>query len=63
MLALLIYERLRPAEVADALGVSRRQVNRTYKALLAELRVELTRRRAVSPRVRNAAPTRERRAA
>jgi DNA-directed RNA polymerase specialized sigma24 family protein len=38
ILALLLYERLRSAEVADALRVSPRQVERTYETLLAELR-------------------------
>lgn len=38
VLALLLYERLYPIEVADALGISLRQVERTYDALLTELR-------------------------
>jgi len=44
VLTLLLYERLYPIEVADALGISLRQVERTYDALLTELR------RAVTPR-------------
>lgn len=38
VLTLLLYERLYPIEVADTLGISLRQVERTYDALLAELR-------------------------
>ena len=38
VLTLLVYERLYPVEVADALGISLRQVERTYDALLADLR-------------------------
>ena len=38
VLTLLLYERLYPIEVADALGISLRQVERTYDALLTELR-------------------------
>ncbi len=38
VLALLLYERLYPIEVADTLGISLRQVERTYDALLTELR-------------------------
>src|SRR5207247_666802 len=41
VLALLLYERLLPVEVADALNLSVRQVERTYDALLAELRRSL----------------------
>lgn len=37
VLTLLLVERLYPIEVADALGISLRQVERTYDALLAEL--------------------------
>lgn len=43
VLTLLLYERLFPIEVADALGLSLRQVERTYDALLAELRRVVTR--------------------
>jgi DNA-directed RNA polymerase specialized sigma24 family protein len=38
VLALLLYERLSPAEAADALGCPEREVLRAYRALLAELR-------------------------
>lgn len=38
VLALLLYERLTPAEAADALGCPTREVVRAYRALLAELR-------------------------
>jgi len=38
VLALLLYERLYPIEVASTLGISLRQVERTYDCLLAELR-------------------------
>jgi DNA-directed RNA polymerase specialized sigma24 family protein len=63
VLTLLLYERLYPIEVADALGISLRQVERTYDALLAELRrtatraTGRTRTRAASsaPRARKAA--------
>ena len=37
VLTLLLYERLYPIEVADTLGISLRQVERTYDCLLAEL--------------------------
>jgi DNA-directed RNA polymerase specialized sigma24 family protein len=63
VLTLLLYERLFPIEVADALGLSLRQVERTYDALLAELRRSLA-RAAVTARTRSAtAPSRQRRAA
>ncbi len=63
VLTLLLYERLYPIEVADALGISLRQVERTYDALLTELRRSVVgaagRARARSttpaPRVRRAA--------
>lgn len=63
VLTLLLVERLYPIEVADALGISLRQVERTYDALLAELQpsgargVVRTRARATSPasRLRKAA--------
>jgi len=38
VLTLLLYERLYPVEVASTLGISLRQVERTYDCLLAELR-------------------------
>jgi len=44
MLALLLYERMRPMEVAGALGVSARQVGRTYQAMIDELRRSVGRR-------------------
>ena len=37
MLALLLYERMRPREVANALGLSVGEVVRTYRLLLADL--------------------------
>jgi DNA-directed RNA polymerase specialized sigma24 family protein len=43
VLTLLLYERLYPIEVADALGISLRQVERTYDALLTELRRSVAR--------------------
>jgi DNA-directed RNA polymerase specialized sigma24 family protein len=43
VLTLLLYERLYPVEVAEALGISLRQVERTYDALLTELRRSLAR--------------------
>ncbi len=43
VLTLLLYERLFPIEVADALGLSLRQVERTYDALLTDLRRSLGR--------------------
>lgn len=43
VLTLLLYERLYPIEVADALGISLRQVERTYDALLGELRSPVAR--------------------
>ena len=63
VLTLLLHERLFPIEVAAALGLSLRQVERTYDALLAELRRSLA-RAAVPARTRSgAAPSRQRRAA
>jgi len=44
VLALLLYERMLPVEVAGALGVSSRQVGRTYHAMIAELRRSVGRR-------------------
>jgi len=61
VLALLLYERLYPIEVADALGISLRQVERTYDCLLAELRRPIGRANG-SASARSAA-TRTRRAA
>jgi DNA-directed RNA polymerase specialized sigma24 family protein len=61
VLTLLLYERLFPIEVADVLGLSLRQVERTYAALLGELRRSLaraagrTRTRASVSRQRKAA--------
>jgi DNA-directed RNA polymerase specialized sigma24 family protein len=49
VLTLLLYERLRPQEVAGALGLSLRQVDRTYATLLSEVRRTLARRRVVRP--------------
>jgi len=63
VLTLLLYERLYPIEVADALGISLRQVERTYDALLSELRRSAardagrarTRSTPSAPRLRKAA--------
>ena len=55
VLALLLYERLYPIEVADALGISLRQVERTYDALLTELRRPVA-RGAGRSRARSATP-------
>jgi DNA-directed RNA polymerase specialized sigma24 family protein len=54
MLALLLYERMRPIEVADALGLSPRQVERTYDSMIDQLR------RAVARRSRRALASRGR---
>jgi len=43
VLTLLLYERLYPIEVADTLGISLRHVERTYDALLTELRRSVAR--------------------
>jgi len=43
VLTLLLYERLYPIEVANTLGISLRQVERTYDALLTELRRSVAR--------------------
>jgi DNA-directed RNA polymerase specialized sigma24 family protein len=55
LLSLLLVERLRPAEVADALGISVPQVERTYRTLLGGLRRTLARpaarRRTVADRL------------
>ena len=56
VLTLLLVERLYPIEVADALGISLRQVERTYDALLAELRPSATTRAAVRARARATSP-------
>ena len=55
MLALLLYERMRPTEVADVMGVSPRQVGRTYDAMIAELQQSIGRRarRSLASRGRN----------
>ena len=61
VLALLLYERLYPIEVANTLGISLRQVERTYDTLLTELRRSVargtgrSRARSTPPRVRKAA--------
>jgi len=55
VLTLLLYERLYPIEVASALGISLRQVERTYDCLLAELRRPNARTAATTSRVRKAA--------
>jgi DNA-directed RNA polymerase specialized sigma24 family protein len=61
VLTLLLYERLFPIEVADTLGLSVRQVERTYDAMLLDLRRSLSRG---TSRVRTtASATRQRRAA
>jgi DNA-directed RNA polymerase specialized sigma24 family protein len=62
VLTLLLYERLYPIEVAKALGISLRQVERTYDALLAELRRSLV-RGTLRARARATASARLRRAA
>jgi DNA-directed RNA polymerase specialized sigma24 family protein len=49
VVTLLLYERLRPSEVAGVLGLSLAQVGRTYAALLLELRRALQRRRVTRP--------------
>jgi hypothetical protein len=49
VVTLLLYERLRPSEVAGVLGLSLAQVGRTYAALLSELRRALQRRRVTRP--------------
>jgi DNA-directed RNA polymerase specialized sigma24 family protein len=63
VLTLLLYERLFPLEVADALGLSLRQVERTYDALLVELRRSVARAAATAHTRSGAAPSRQRRAA
>jgi DNA-directed RNA polymerase specialized sigma24 family protein len=61
VLTLLLYERLFPIEVADTLGLSVRQVERTYDAMLLDLRRSLSRG---TSRIRAAvSTTRQRRAA
>lgn len=62
VLALLLYERLYPIEVADALGISLRQVERTYDGLLAELKRPAARANGLASRGASAT-TRTRRAA
>jgi DNA-directed RNA polymerase specialized sigma24 family protein len=61
VLALLLVERLTPLEVAGALGVSVRQVERTVASLFAELRGAA--RRPVLRARRAAEPARMRRSA
>lgn len=63
VLTLLLYERLFPVEVADALGLSLRQVERTYDALLAELHRLLTRAPARARTRAGAVTSRSRKAA
>ncbi len=59
VLTLLLYERLYPIEVASTLGISLRQVERTYDVLLAELSRSAARVRArvatTATRIRRAA--------
>jgi DNA-directed RNA polymerase specialized sigma24 family protein len=58
VLSLLLVERLRAAEVADALGLTVPQVERTYRTLLTGLRRSMARpagRRAAADRMRRAA--------
>jgi len=62
ILALLLYERLHSAEVANALRVSPRKVERTYEVLLAQLRRSFA-RGASRTRGRTAASSRLRKAA
>jgi len=45
VLVLLLYERLTPAEVAEALGLTVRQVERSYRESVADLRLALRSRR------------------
>jgi DNA-directed RNA polymerase specialized sigma24 family protein len=63
VLTLLLYERLFPIEVANALGLSLRQVERTYDALLAELHRMLTRAAGRTRARAGAAGSRSRKAA
>ncbi len=63
VLTLLLYERLFPIEVADTLGLSLRQVERTYDALLSELRRSLARAAARARGRAGATPSRQRKAA
>lgn len=46
VLVLLLYERLTPAEAAEALGLTPRQVERAYQAALADLQRALRGRTA-----------------
>ena len=61
VLTLLLYERLFPIEVADTLGLSVRQVERTYDAMLLDLRRTLS--RSASRARTTATAARQRRAA
>jgi DNA-directed RNA polymerase specialized sigma24 family protein len=63
VLTLLLVERLYPIEVADALGISLRQVERTYDAMLAELRQRPVVRLNGRTRARSTATARLRKAA
>jgi DNA-directed RNA polymerase specialized sigma24 family protein len=63
VLTLLLYERLFPLEVANALGLSLRQVERTYDALIAELRRSLPRAATRARSRAGVAPSRQRKAA
>jgi len=56
VLTLLLYERLYPIEVASTLGISLRQVERTYDCLVSELQPSKARAgRAAPARIRKAA--------
>jgi len=50
LLALLLVERLTPAEAADALGISARALRRTFAAVMAGLEAELRRATPARPR-------------
>ena len=63
VLTLLLYERLFPLEVADTLGLSLRQVERTYDALIAELQRLLPRATARARARSSATGARARKAA
>src|SRR5258706_5866979 len=65
VLTLLLYERLFPIEVANALGLSLRQVERTYGAMITELRRSLgsAAGRARSEAAEDSLPARQRKAA
>lgn len=63
VLSLLLYERLEAIEVADALGISVRQVERTYASLIAGLRRSLAQPATRTRSRANGATARLRRAA